>query len=486
MHDRFPIIPRPVPTLNSEDINDVQIIADRLKRDEPALGSMGYFGNFVDQDISDLPTIIIGDQQEVGLYSTQLPTSLDYRMAVLARAGDIVVVHQRNMAFENYLKNYLKLAEIQFLEADAASQISSKPISVACRQHGNLRSPIESAAIKAGGMNLLAYLTTGNIWRLGSEIAAERQIPVHICGPTPRVSQRANNKIWFANLVRDLIGFDSVSPSFAAFGPAAAAALVARLSKSSERVVVKVPDSAGSLGNFTFVANELRDIPLQSIRQRLMNLLHGIGWQDKYPLQIGVWNCHVKTSPSAQLWIPLVSDGAPVIEGIFEQVVQGEVGKFEGARPAQLSDTMRARFSREALKIATLFQQLGYVGLCSLDAIISRTTQEPELLQWIECNGRWGGVSIPLTLRNGLVDDDASGIVIVQQLDLDRLVTSTEQFLSVFEDVLFKSSEATSGVILLSPIETAKGSTINFLAIGRDQAEADQLAGYVLSKIHDL
>src|SRR5690606_17302709 len=112
--------------------------------------------------------------------------------------------------------------------------------------------------------------------------------------------------------------------------------------------------------------------------------------------------------PSVQLWIPprpAAEEGAPadpVVEGVFTQLL-GSAGEFMGGAPSRLPAAVQARLAQEAVYLGGLLQALGYVGRCSLDAILVGDDPHGATPHWIECNGRWGGMSIPMTLANRLV-----------------------------------------------------------------------------------
>ena len=55
--------------------------------------------------------------------------------------------------------------------------------------------------------------------------------------------------------------------------------------------------------------------------------------------------------------------------------------------------------------LATVFQHLGYVGRCSFDLVLIGDSIETADFQFIECNGRWGGTSLPMTLMNRMFGD---------------------------------------------------------------------------------
>jgi hypothetical protein len=199
---------------------------------------------------------------------------------------------------------------------------------------------------------------------------------------------------------------------------------------------------------------------------------------------VGVWDCDVVSSPSVQIWIPLASEGLPIVEGVFEQSVQGEAGTFIGARRAALSQQLHDQLVSEAMLFACLFQKLGYYGRCSFDAIISQTLGAHRRLHWIECNARWGGVSIPLTLASNLQPPDPHcGFVVVQQSLGDANSFSTEQAINLLDGLLYERHKSSSGLILLSPPRQDMEMRINFLAIADAQKTAENLADTAITRL---
>jgi len=87
--------------------------------------------------------------------------------------------------------------------------------------------------------------------------------------------------------------------------------------------------------------------------------------------------------------------GRPHVDGVYEQLLIGPEKVFLGSVPAQLDAQDIAWMKRVSQLVTEGYQQLGYVGRCSFDFIIHDGT--PYL---VECNGRWGGTSIPMQLMD--------------------------------------------------------------------------------------
>lgn len=485
-HDRtsLTIVPCCTSKLGEQADAQVQTIANRLMRDEPALDGTTRFAPLVKQGVTSAPALIIGDQQEISLFSGNAPSPLEFRMATLAQSGDIVAVHQRDKAFETYLTKYLDISGLTFIDPHTPQDHHPGPMSIECRTNNQLSAAIAMVAQRAGELQLLAFNTTGNVWRLAQDISRRTGVAVSVAGPLPRVARRANDKIWFTNRVRELLGPDAMTPTHGVYGPAAAAGHIARLAKHHRRVVLKIPDSAGSVGNIAFDSNDLRGKTVAEIRNELLEVLQSRGWSQRYPVLVGVWDCDVVSSPSVQFWIPLPTEGLPIVEGVFEQAVRGKAGTFIGARRAALSQDLHDQLVSEAMLFASLLQKLGYYGRCSFDAIISQPPGTDLQLHWIECNARWGGVSIPLTLANRLQPTKPPcGFVVVQQSLGNANPCSTAQLINCLDGLLYQQHTTSSGVVLLSPPHQDQGMRINFLAIAEQQQTAEHIAEMAMTRL---
>jgi hypothetical protein len=119
-------------------------------------------------------------------------------------------------------------------------------------------------------------------------------------------------------------------------------------------------------------------------------------------------------SPSTQTWIPPHGQGPPVVEGVYEQLLKGEQQMFIGSRPSTLAAPVNEAIARYSVGLAAVFQRLGYVGRCSFDFIVQGPPEVDDPTgspgefdcRLIECNGRWGGTSTPMSLVDRLVDGE--------------------------------------------------------------------------------
>lgn len=459
------------------ELGRIEALADALKKQRPNFYLTAAFGSCVRSGLNDGPAVLIGDQSEIPLHGPPEEGMLQYRIGLLAGEDDVLVMSgARNPAFENYLCKLLGISGLDVELAKATGRVSM-PIPMRCLNDAELLQRLVELAKREGRLTLLPHLTTGHVWNLARVLAEKSGVPIAVAGPPPRLSGLANDKLWFADRVTSLLGPDALPPTYAAYGPASLARRVQRLARISPRVVVKVPNSSGSAGNLTLQAETVRDLPIAKLRDRLVGLLDSIGWSGHFPLLVEVWECPIVADPSVQIWIPEPANGPPVVEGIFEQVVQGVEGEFIGAIPAQIPDALKRQMAEEATRIATLFQKLGYFGRCSFDAVIAGEDFDHGALHWIECNGRWGGVSIPMTLANRLAGpDDALEMVVVQRVRFPVRERAFADLLEEFADLLFVPGKSGEGIVFLTPDVVELGSGIHFMAVALTLDRANTLA----------
>jgi hypothetical protein len=465
--------------ISPRDHVDQSVVAELLD-DEPALLSSLDFGPYVAQGMGDGPSLLIGDQSEIALLASAQVSRLDYRMALLAKPGDSVLVRRQVRDFEDYLVDNLGQVNVTFLHGRADDR---RPVTQQARTSSKIFETLARAADASSGLTLKPYLTTGHSWRLAQALGEATKRCIHVCGPSPRLARRVNDKLWFGQCVRRILGNQATPPTRAAYGPAAAAGLVSRISKASDQIVVKVPDSAGSAGNLRLEATKVRRMRLDALRDFLLHRLRAFGWQDTYPILVGVWDENVRCSPSAQIWVPRLQDGPPVVEGIFEQRVRDSVATFVGGSRSTLPQVLQDRLSAEASRIASILQRLGYFGRCSLDAVVFRTPDRADNIHWIECNGRWGGMSIPMTTAAILfANQPAPAISITQELRPDRQM-QTKELLQRLGELLFRVGQDKTGIVVMSPPEHPNGAQINLLSLSQTQVDCDEILNEAMQKV---
>ncbi len=460
-------------------------IARRLTINQPTLNATDVFSPHVCSGMLDGPALLIGDHREIALGTPQSAERYEYRISNLAADGDLLLIGgNRDLAYEHYRETSLGLGAIDVIELPAPDRYWQTPLAKRCLADPAALGLIAERASQAGQLTVLPYIGSGSVWILAGVIAEQARVPVRVAAPPPNLTRRVNDKVWFSRRVTELLGSDAQPMFHSVYGPTALAAYVAKLARRVERVVVKVPDSAGSAGNLVLFSKDIASLSPKRLRTHLLSILSGIGWKGEYPLLVQVWDSPVIATPSVQIWIPDRRDGRPLIEGMFEQIVSGLEGEFVGSVPVSLPRPCTEVIVEEALKLALLFQNLGYFGRCSLDAVIAGNDFNDAELHWIECNGRWGGVSIPMTLANRLVGDwSRQSFVVVQSSHLDFARRTIPEILDLLGPSLYQASSRQEGIVLVSPRGTTLGRSINLMAIAETDRSAQWMAREAVERL---
>jgi hypothetical protein len=481
---------RAVPVVRALDValppgesERLSAIAAKILRNEPSLSRTDMFGPSVFAGLTEAPALLLGDQREIGLHHALPEQTLEHRIALLAGAGDWLALERDCPAYERYVAGLLGLGGLQVIALGPPPPGRAIAVANRCREAAPILGRLVAAARDAGSFQLIPHIGAGSAWTLAGAIGTEAGGRVAVAAAPPRLTRRVNDKIWFANRVREVLGPEALPPTFAAFGPAAVAAKIARIARQAEKVIVKTPDSAGSMGNVAIDSALIGQMGLKRLRDLVLAMLRGRGWTGRFPLLIGVWEVSARASPSVQLWIPSPGQGGPVIEGLFEQRVSGPEAGFIGAVPARLPEEIAGRIAGEALRLSTLFQTLGYFGRCSFDCLVTGSADGPGGIRWIECNGRWGGVSVPMTLANRLFGSHAGrGFVIIQNAELELAVNGTEAALERLGTLLLRRGES-EGVAPLSAGGFERGAGLYLLAVAATQARAEDLAAEAVDRL---
>jgi len=432
------------------------------------------FGPRVSTGLSAAPSLIFEDHTETALFSTAVDMPLEYRSFLLGGGDDFfVLAGKRYPEFEIYSREVLGIGAGTILKPLDLQDNRCKPLCLRCLDDPVICETLCEVAKDHGRFNVVPYIGTGNAWRLASVIASRSGVEVQVAAPPPRLTRRVNDKLWFLERVNETLGAGSAPLSFSTFGPAALSARIRAISSRSPQVVVKVPDSSGSLGNVMIRSEDVAGLSLMEIQRRILTVLMERGWKGRYPLLVGIWDHPVVASPSVNIWIPRREEGAPVIEGIFTQALAGEDAEFVGAEPCDLPKPLEERIVWGASCLAQYFQNLGYFGRCGFDLILVGNSLENAEIHWIECNGRWGGVSIPITLANRLVDDWARKfVIVVQRTNLAMPPRSLSSILETLKEYLFDTAGNRQGIILLAPGRLVDGSGMNVMVLANSKRKA--------------
>jgi hypothetical protein len=481
----FPIVEQ-IPVCLGADARERAVrTAAELLESEPQLSDVAAFGEGVCSGLDGGTSLIIEDHSALRLFERLGNLAYTYRALLLARPGDLVVIGlSRSPGFERYCADTLGLGEAEIVEPAPGGPTDS--LTSRCTRDAAVIERLARHARRHGSLNVVPYMGTGGVWALAGMISEHSGSPVRVAAPPPRLVRRVNDKIWFSSCVDRLIGAQATPVGESAGGSAMLTAKVAAFARSHASVAIKLPDSASSKGNLVFDAASLRGRPLSRLRRHLDESMRRAGWRDEYPVLVSAWEQPVLASPSVHLWIPLTGSGDVIVEAVFDQQVVGAGGEFAGAAPSALPSVWQRRLASEAALIGLLFQRLGYFGRCSFDAIVVGPDPERALLHWIECNGRWGGVSLPMTLASRLFGDwRRQPFVIIEQSDLCGPPRTFADAVARLGDDLYVAGGEPKGAVILSPWQLEQGTGYELMVFDADVERAGARARRIAASIRD-
>ncbi len=459
--------------LNKKDRVQINKIANKLKEEDPKLKKTHNFGPNVHQGYKPGPVLFYEDHRSIALSTAKSYGHYQYRFLLLAREEDILLVeNKRALRYEKYCREVLQLPSPKIICLN--TEENNLPLAQRCAEDAESIKQLAEIAKLNGCINIMPYISTGWTWVLAQKISKMAQVPVYVMASSPWLTQKTNDKLWFSERLTECLGPNALPKTFYAFGPSALAIKVFRLTKTHSQIVVKIPSSASSMGNIMIDTSRIKNMVLSDLTKYLQSLIPFIENYKTYPLAVSVWDSEVSTSPSLQVWIPLPEQGHPVVEGIFEQALDPITHAFIGAKPAEINAKLKTRLIHEVSIISTFFQQLGYYGRCSIDAVITGN-HEKEGIHWIDCNARWGGVSIPMTTANRLTGNWQNNLKTIVQSFVNEQALPKKDFLNVTTSFQFNPSSKREGVVIMNPPQYEYASYHDYMIFSDNPSTAKSI-----------
>jgi hypothetical protein len=466
----------------------VEYLARRLAVEQPALELSGRFRPLVPSKLEDAPTLHLDDLSTIPLLGRYYDVScIEDRARLRAGHGDFVASCAPLVPeFEPYCRDQLGLGSVTWLHPRARGR--SLRVAQACWTDARVRRRLVHAVRSDRLAYVHPHIGSFLVWAVAHLLGEAGGKPVKVIAPPPALTTAVNHKLWFADVVRRLFGNSALPRTERASDFATLAIAARRLAQDSARIVVKVPDSAGGSGNLVLAAEEIRDLEPGQVRRRLKRLMGEMGWWGGDSVLVSAWAKDVLSSPSTQLWIPPPAEGEPIVEGLYEQMLEGREGKFVGSRPARLPPDLAQEITDRSWLLGRLFQRLGYIGRCSFDMVLIGPSVDRSRIAFIECNGRWGGTSTPMTLINRLFDRWSSR----PYASRVSFVPGLTQFvfpdlLEHFADELYDVRTNRGRLILYNPSGLQTPHGIDMIALGNDWDQASDLVeGELNARLEDL
>ena len=257
---------------------------------------------------------------------------------------------------------------------------------------------------------------------------------------------------------------------------------LARLAEHHGRVGLKRTRCASAMGNAVFDLEQIARLKPEQIVDEVRRFLERTEWALDEEVLIVAWE-ETDDSPSTQLWIPPDGGGRPIVEGVYEQLLEGEEKIFLGSRPSQLPREINETLVRISLQVGAALQSLGYVGRCSFDFIVVDGPQDGLRVKFVECNGRWGGTSTPMRLVDRLVRGQRPCYRAQDYMHRELIGVSFSEILRCVGDALYDPATARGRYVFYNVGPLARTGKFDVVAFGRTPQEADEALGDELPRL---
>lgn len=393
-----------------------------------------------------------------------------HRARVRAADGDIIAaVGPKVEGYEAYCRDTLNFGATELIHAEPVDGLLA--VAKAC-MHGEAKQQLLQRAQAAGGFSIHPYMSIEAVWELSSLIAAEAGVEVSVCGPPPPVLWVANDKSLLCELASRTAGPHLISESRLNTDPALMAMSLQELARSHDRVALKRTRCASAMGNKVFVSKDLLELQSEELETQLREFLLATEWEQDEPVITVVWE-NAACSPSTQLFLPPLGEGEVKLNGVFEQILEGEEQVFLGSRPSRLPKPVEQALSDASLAIAGALQCLGYTGCCSFDFLVLGDVDGDFEIRITECNGRWGGTSTPMSMVSRLVPGPRPSYRAQDFIHESLRGIEFSEFLSRIGEDVFDFHKQSGRFVFYNTGCLATSGKFDVIAFGDNAADAD-------------
>jgi hypothetical protein len=422
---------------------------------------------------SGLPVLQVDDVSGIP-FVHDVPGVEEYqhRARVRARSGDLfVAVTPQSEGYEEYCRGRLRLGEPRFVLAEGADH--GYAVAAACFREPTFQRLVD-AARSAGGLAIHPYMAIEEVWRLAAELAAASGVSVEVVGPPPPTLWIANDKALLTEITAGLLSDAWVVESFSSSEPDVMAARLAELARRHRRVGLKRARCASGLGNGVWEGEAIRAMAQDGVASLVGEFLSRTEWPGDEEVVVVAWE-DTDCSPSVQTWVPPAGHGGPVLEGVYEQILEGEQKIFVGSRPSSLPGRVNETLGDAAVRVATALQALGYVGRCSFDAILLGDPEGEFQLKFTECNGRWGGTSTPMHLVDRVVGRVRPPYRAQDWMHEELVGATFAEVVAALGDALYDAESGRGSYILYNVGPLARTGKLDVVAVAASHDAADDL-----------
>ena len=328
------------------------------------------------------------------------------------------------------------------------------------------------------------YMAIEPVWELARRVADRTGAKVTVLGPPPPVTWLANDKALFDEVVNAVLGPGWTPETQPGSTIPTIAANLRALASTRPTVALKRTRCASAMGNQVFEGSALRGRSTTEIEEIVSGFLERTEWTPDETVLAVAWET-AAASPSTQWWIPGGAD-PPRLDGIYEQILEGDRQVFVGSRPSTLPQAVNLRLARAARRVAGALQSLGYAGRCSFDHLVLGDLHGDFIIRFTECNGRWGGTSTPMHLVDRLVTRHRGARPSYRAQDVTAPHLTGARFDHLVElvgDEAFDPLRGTGRFILYNVGPLAAFGKFDVIALGDNQDEAERAMVETLPKL---
>lgn len=394
----------------------------------------------------------------------------EYQHRARIRAGDgdaFVAATPQPPGYESYNRETLGIGTPEILVADGLED----PLACAagCFEE-EIFEQLARWAEAAGGVAVEPFMAIRPVWQLADRLE-ERGADVVVRGPPLPSLWIANDKRNLSEICDRLFADRRTVESRTAEEPGEMADRLLELAEQYPRVGLKRPRSASAMGNKVFESDELLDVGRDEVRRRVRRFLESTNWPEGREVLLVRW-VDATVSPSTQCWVPPEGEGPPYLDGIYEQMLIGGEGVFAGSRPSALPERVHERLAETSLALLTVYQKLGYVGRCSFDFVVTGAPEADCGIRVVDCNGRWGGTSLPMQLVDRVVPGDRPPYQAQDFVDPALEGAGFEEVCEACREHLFDAASGEGRFIFYNPGPLREHGKFDVISMGRTQEEA--------------
>ena len=467
-----PIVPHFDPHPAEAEMKKVNSLAERLLLEHSEFQIPSIFQHLVPSSLHQAASIHVDDLSGIARLHLR-DTIAHYQDRARLRAGDgdvVLTCGEPPSGYEEYCESFLGLGRPQWLRPQYHT--NQLRVAEAAWEDRSVRRDLVRAIRRGGVEYLHPHMGTLPVWELALLLTSASHRPVQVIAPLPALTRWVNDKVAFTSLVTRLFGGEVAPETDSAWNESTLVIKLKSMAEHCRYVGVKLPNSAGGEGNFVFNSTELRGKTSAEVKTLIRATLPD-QFELTAPLLIDAWRTDTLCSPSSQMWIPPLGDGSPLVEGVFVQATIGAEGTFVGNQPAELPDAITNSIVEKSWMLASVLQRLGYLGRCSFDLILVGESLDNCHLEFIECNGRWGGTSLPMTLMNRLFGDWKKRPFAAHDVEVSGLdALEFSELLDVVSHELFDVRTGDGNLVLYSPQKLKRYSAVDAVWLGNSCKDA--------------